>query len=338
MKIWHDGDLNELILEGRAIQHRLPQPKQNETSKRLTRSFAQLMFHGKTKAALRLLTDKNTGYPLWLDELIVSGNSLPKTVRDILSDKHPEGLPADPDSIVSDIPPPVHPVIFDSLDASCIRSAALRTEGAAGPSGIDAQGWRRLCTSYKTASNELCQSLAATARRLCTCLVDPESISPLLACRLIALSKNPGVRPIGIGETVRRIIAKSVLSVIRGDIQDAAGTVQLCAGQISGTEAAVHTVRTLFEQNEAEAVILVDTSNAFNSLNRQVALHNITRLCGPLATILINTYREPTELFADGEVFFSREGTTQGDPLAMAMYAIATVPLINKLRGNVTQI
>ena len=57
-----------------------------------------------------------------------------------------------------------------------------------------------------------------------------------------------------------------------------------------------------------------------------------------LATILINTYREPTELFVDGEVLFSRERTTQGDPLAMAMYAIATVPLINKLKENVTQI
>ena len=86
-----------------------------------------------------------------------------------------------------------------------------------------------MCTSYKSAYNELYQSLAATARRLCTCFV---VVSVCLACRLIALSKNPGVRPIGIGETVRRIIAKSVLSVIRGDIQDAAGTVQLCAGRI----------------------------------------------------------------------------------------------------------
>ena len=64
---------------------------------------------------------------------------------------------------------------------------------------------------------------------------------------------------------MRRIIAKSVLSVIRGDIQDVTGTVQLCAGQISGTEAAVHAVRTLFERDETEAVMLVDASNAHST-------------------------------------------------------------------------
>ena len=42
------------------------------------------------------------------------------------------------------------------------------------------------------------------------------------------------------------------------------------------------------------------------------------------ATILINTYRAPTELFVDGDTLLSQEGTTQGDPLAMPMYALAT--------------
>ena len=54
--------------------------------------------------------------------------------------------------------------------------------------------------------------------------------------------------------------------------------------------------------------------------------------------MLINTYREPTDLFVDGDMLSSREGTTQGDPLAMPMYAIATAPLIQKLNADVTQI
>ena len=52
----------------------------------------------------------------------------------------------------------------------------------------------------------------------------------------------------------------------------------------------------------------------------------------------INTYREPTDLFVDGDVLSSREGTTQGDPLAMPMYAITTALLIQKLNTDMTQI
>ena len=84
---------------------------------------------------------------------------------------------------------------------------------------------------------------------------------------------------------------------MKPDIQDASGCLQMCRGQISGIEAAVHAVRTAFDSSDTEAVLMVDATNAFNSLNRQVALQNIRRLCPPLATILINTYRAPTELF-----------------------------------------
>ena len=82
----------------------------------------------------------------------------------------------------------------------------------------------------------------------------------------------------------------------------------------------------------------IDATNAFNSLNSQTALYNIRRFCPALATILINTYRVPTELFIDEDRMLSREGTTQGDPLAMPMYALATVPLINRLsNGGIRQ-
>jgi len=55
-----------------------------------------------------------------------------------------------------------------------------------------------------------------------------------------------------------------VLFILRDDIQEAAGAHQLCAGQLSGVEAAVHTVRRVFEGENTEAVLIVDASNAFN--------------------------------------------------------------------------
>ena len=94
-------------------------------------------------------------------------------MREILRDKHPPSSPAHQDSLISDDPPPVHPVIFDSIDKGVIRSAALKASGAAGPSGLDAYCWRRLCTCFGPASSDLCQALADVAKRLCTTYLSP---------------------------------------------------------------------------------------------------------------------------------------------------------------------
>ena len=92
-----------------------------------------------------------------------------------------------------------------------------------------------------------------------------------------------------------------------------------------------------FQANEAEAVLLVDASNAFNSLNRQAALLNIRHLCRPLATVIINTYRQAADLYVDGTTLYSQGGTTQGDPLAMPMYAMAILPLIRRINEDIKQ-
>ena len=112
--------------------------------------------------------------------------------------------------------------------------------------------------------------------------------------------------------------------------QETIGSLQVCASQIAGMKAAIHPMHSTFQNNDTEAILLVD---AFTSLNRQAALLNIRYLCPLLAPTLIDSYREATELFIDGQVPLSEEGTTQGDPLAMPMYALATIPFIIILSG-----
>ena len=126
-----------------------------------------------------------------------------------------------------------------------------------------------------------------------------------------------------------------LFSVIRTDIQLAAGALQICAGHDTGAEAAIHAMREIFTHENTDAVLLVDASNASNQVNRQSALHNISILCPSFATILKNTYGVPIRLFITGEgEITSTEGTTQGDLLAMAMYVLAVIPLIRSLRQS----
>ena len=65
---------------------------------------------------------------------------------------------------------------------------------------------------------------------------------------------------------------------MKKDIQEAAGLLQMANGFQSGTEAAIHSMKKIFDDEQADAVTLVDASNAFNSLNGNADLHNIQRL------------------------------------------------------------
>ena len=169
-----------------------------------------------------------------------------------------------------------------------VREAALKTKGSCGPSGVEANGFKRTqaCKSLKKSSTIFCDSLATLARRLSTEFVDPLTIEPILASRLIPLDKGNGdVRPIGVGEVVRRIIGKCVTKVTKQDIIEASGSLQVCAGQKSGSEAPIHALHNIFEADNTDAVLLIDASNAFNSLNRAAALHNVRILCPTVATV-----------------------------------------------------
>ena len=98
-------------------------------------------------------------------------------------------------------------------------------------------------------------------------------------------------------------------------------------------------MRSIFESDETDAVLLIDASNAFNALNRSAALHNVRVLCPIVAVYAINTYRQPARLFViGGQELRSVEGTTQRDPLAMSLYAISLQPLNYNYQVNLESV
>ena len=121
---------------------------------------------------------------------------------------------------------------------------------------------------------------------------------------------------------------------------------QLCAGAKAGIEAAAHAMHSVFNQEDTEAVILVDAANAFNSISRPAVLWNCRIFWPRCSVFLFNFYHgSPAILFRGHtsgkmQVLYSTEGTTQGCPLSMLAYAVGILPLIKRLKnlGSQTQV
>ena len=105
-----------------------------------------------------------------------------------------------------------------------------------------------LSHKFKKESKDLREEIATLARKLATEIIDPSTIDSLIACRLIPLNKIPGVRPIGIGEVLRRIIGKAIGWTLKTDIQESAGPLQTSTGLKAGADT----------EDDTDAVILVD--------------------------------------------------------------------------------
>ena len=139
-----------------------------------------------------------------------------------------------------------------------------------------------------------------------------------IACRLIPINKNTGLRPIGIGEVLRRIAEKELMNILKKDVMHAVGLLQVCAGQEVGAEAAIHAMHDIYNDEHSEAVLQVNAEKAFNSINRNVMLHNISVICPTISTYVSNHYQSAARLFAiGGKEILSKEGTTQGDPTSI---------------------
>ena len=69
--------------------------------------------------------------------------------------------------------------------------------------------------------------------------------------RLIALDKQPGVRPVGVGETWRRLISKIVLKVTGPEVTIVCQGEHLCARRKAGINSAIHGVQYLWDENSS---------------------------------------------------------------------------------------
>ena len=345
---WKSGQLKSLMDEAKEIQKRITsKTKEKITSKNSGRkskapseAFVDLMLQGKPGDAAKKINN---------DDAVKGVHSLSPEIKDILQQKHPKSREASPEILLPLTSVPPQPVLYEEITAHAVYKIAKNMRGSGGPSMIDSDIWKQLLCSkaYGNAATGLCQAVADLAKILCTEDVHPDCLTEFIACRLVPLDKgessdgSPGVRPVGIGEVLRRITGKLLIGVIKDDITTAAGPLQTCTGIKAGIEAAIHAMRQVFEEEGSEAVLLADAENAFNNINREAAIKNIKELCPPFYQYLSNTYQTAANLVIPGEheyeIIQSEEGCTQGDVTAMGKYGVAVKPLIDKLSSAVSK-
>ena len=104
----------------------------------------------------------------------------------------------------------------------------------------------------------------------------------------------PGVRPVGIGDILRRLIAKCVLRVTVDQAAGACGTDNLCSGLKLGCEGGVHSMSALWDdlsKNELGGFLIGDADNGFNELSRFQMLWTIRHEWPAGAWFAFNCYK-----------------------------------------------
>ena len=288
------------------------------------RAFAKMVQEGNIKNATRFLADENGTSVLKPSDLIEG-----RTVTEILQEKHSKTSPLFEGTFnISELP------LLEKLNitSSTVEKQARKLFGSSGPSGSDANHWFDALIRFGLESSRLRDLVSQLGNLIAYEIISWRKIKALFSCRLIALDKQPGVRPIGIGETLRRLLGKAVADLTNDDLAYAFGSEELAGGVSCEIEGSIHGLRKLFEKKSSNGfgLLLLDAKNAFNSINRSSALLNARTLWSRASTFLYNSYQESSKLvLSNTDVFIrSEEGTTQGDPLSMLFYGVALLPLI----------
>ena len=75
---------------------------------------------------------------------------------------------------------------------------------------------------------------------------------------------------------MRRIIGRTITKCPKNELMSLDLNYQLCLGQKCGIEYAIHTLRDQYSKTSANAVLLIDAENAFNSRADRYAKLNLS--------------------------------------------------------------
>jgi len=154
-----------------------------------------------------------------------------------------------------------------------------------------------------------------------------------------AASSHWKYRPIAIGASWYRLLGKSALYVIGDSVGRKLNPLQFAVGIPDGISIAASLLQN-FRNDDENAILSIDLSNAFNSIRRSKIYEGLKQFAPQLLPFFKWSYAEQTQLRTSTGTLcgHAATGTRQGDPLSMLYFAVGIHPLIEKLSGKITQL
>ena len=220
-----DVDAGGAVREGRAASRR------EEEYESIARSYHDTALSGKLRQAIHQATNRDgVGCLLQDDQCTKTG----QLVAEVLWEKHldrrfpPMENPMCTAFEGHEDAPKTVPLDFAEDDVTWVSSNISGTTGALAEKAIDLRDFI-ICFEY------VLEELRVVFVRLADCMFNSSlpwsAYRALMACRLVALDKSPGVRPVRIREMLHRALDKLVIRESGDQAKRECGKFQLCSAQ-----------------------------------------------------------------------------------------------------------
>ncbi|KAF2899322.1 hypothetical protein ILUMI_06853 [Ignelater luminosus] len=135
--------------------------------------------------------------------------------------------------------------------------------------------------------------------------------------------KDGGLRPIAVGNVFRRLTAKLACHAVREDVGNYFRPHQVGFATFANAP-----------KNVGKVLLKIDYKNAFNSVERDVMLQEVSKKTPSLFPFLWQCYSFSIDLLFGNQVIPSLVGVQQGDPAGPMTFSLAIPPIIDELKSE----
>jgi hypothetical protein len=226
-----------------------------------------------------------------------------------------------------------------SLQQSDVMTAikSFLPGSACGPDGLRPQHLKDLTSASAGEAGQRLLYRLTEFTNLCLSGRVPAVVQPVFCgATLCALNKKDGgIRPIAVGNTLRRMISKAACKAVTAKMAAYFIPVQIGFGVPRATEAAVHAARAYVASLQTgEGVLKLDFKNAFNMVNRDSMFQIVREQLPELYSFVHMCYSSASFLNFGEFLLLSDEGIQQGDPLGPLLFCATSLKLARSMTSE----